>query len=165
MNFTGFVEQDGKLILDHQAAFRAYVRRLAGEEVAIELHKRRARRSDRQNRAFHACITPWALSEGHNIEDLKDDILREVFGLREKVNAITGEVTHVLAEPHTSKLDTAKFAHLMERTVEIAAGCGVILELPDEYNARKQAKLRVVTRLPRHGELRDRAVLGGEPSL
>lgn len=140
--FLGFVDDTGKLSLDHQAAFRAYAKRLAGNEVEIEIRKRRVRRSDRQNRAFHACITPWALSEGHDIEDLKDDLLREVFGLRETVNTLTGEVKHVLAEPHTSTLDTAKFAHLMERTVEIAARCGVVLELPGEFNARKQAEAK-----------------------
>jgi hypothetical protein len=142
MNFLAFVDRDGTCTLDHPAAYRAFIRRLAGEEVEIEVRKRRTKRSDRQNRAFHACITPWALQEGHNIEDLKDDLLREIFGEREVVNALTGEVRKVLAEPHTSTLDTAKFAHLMERTVELAAGCGVILELPDEFNARKQAEAK-----------------------
>jgi len=141
-SFLGFVTDSGDLTLDNRAAFRAYTKRLAGEEVEVEIRKRRTKRSDRQNRAFHACITPWALEEGHNIEDLKADILREVFGELEAVNAITGEVKKVLAEPHTSKLDTQKFAHLMERTVEIAAGCGVVLQLPDEYLAERKKKAR-----------------------
>jgi hypothetical protein len=140
--FPGFVDDAGKLTLDHRAAFDAYAKRFKGEEVEIEIRKRRTKRSDKQNRAFHACITPWALGEGHSIEDLKKDILREVFGEREVINAITGEVRMELAEPHTSTLDTVRFAHLMERTVEIAAGCGVILELPDEFKARKQQEAK-----------------------
>jgi L-lysine 2,3-aminomutase len=92
-------------------------------------------RSAAQNKAFHKMLEPWC-AEGHDIEDLKDDLLREVFGLREKVNAITGEVTHVLAEPHTSKLTKQQFSLLMERSVQIAADCGVRLELPSEYRER-----------------------------
>lgn len=140
--FMGFVSEEGKLTLDSPAAFKAFYKRFAGYEVEVEIRKKRTKRSDAQNRAFHACITPWAAEEGHNIEDLKQDILREVFGELETVNAITGEVKKVLAEPHTSKLDTVKFSVLMERTVELAAGCGVILLLPDEYLAERKKKAK-----------------------
>ena len=140
--FVGFVDEHGKLTLDSPQAFKAFYSRMKGEEVEVEIRKRRTKRSDVQNRAFHACITPWAHEEGHNIEDLKRDILAAVFGELEVVNAITGEVKKVLAEPHTSKLDTVKFSILMERTVELAAGCGVILQLPDEYLAEKRKKAR-----------------------
>jgi len=96
-------------------------------------------RSAAQNRALHKMLEPWC-KEGHDIEDLKDDLLRAVFGLREKVDAITGEVTHALAEPHTSKLSKAQFSELMQRAVQIAAECGVWLELPDEYRERVERK-------------------------
>lgn len=144
--FQGFVGEDGKFALDFPAQFYAYVGRkeFRGEEVEIEFRKRRAKRSDRQNRGFHACIAPWAHEEGHNVDDLKRDVLREVFGTREVTNAITGEIGHELAEPHTSRLDVHKFCFLMERTVEIAAGCGVLLQLPDEYKAAKLEVRRVV---------------------
>lgn len=145
-SFPGFVKDDGLFYFDVRAAFDAFVKRFVGEECEIEFRKRRTKRSDKQNRAFHAMITPWALDEGHNIEDLKDDLLEAVFGLRETVNLVTGEVKHVLAEPHTSTLNTQQFAHLMERAVEIAAGCGVILELPDEYNARKKQEAKAAAK-------------------
>jgi hypothetical protein len=138
--FHGFVDQDGKLTLDHPKAFKAYYQRFAGDEIEIDLRKRRTKRSDRQNRAFHACITPWSRDEGYPMEDLKRDLLIEVFGSREVTSPITGAVVLVPKEPHTSTLSTAQFAELMERTVEIAAGCGIVLELPDEYKARKQAE-------------------------
>lgn len=138
----GFVTAEGKLELDHKAQFKAFIQRFRGEEVEIEVRKRRTKRSDKQNRAYHAMLTPWALSEGHYIEDLKDDCLGEVFGFREVVNVVTGEVRKVLAEPHTSTLDTVRFAHLMERTAEIAARCGFIVELPDEYKSRKAKEAR-----------------------
>jgi hypothetical protein len=140
--FYGFVNESGVLTLDFPAQFKAYVKHLKGEEVEVEVRKRRSKRSLKQNASYHALLAVWALSEGHNIEDLKDDCLREVFGLREVVSPITGEVRHVLAEPHTSTLTTEQFARLMDRTVELAAECGVILELPDEFNARKQQERR-----------------------
>jgi hypothetical protein len=40
----------------------------------------------------------------------------------------------------------------------------IVLGEPGDFSIPKKVK-RVVTRLPRHGELRDRAILGGEPSL
>jgi hypothetical protein len=136
-SFVGFVrEGSSEVDFDVPAAYRAYVRRFQGEEVEVEIRKRRAKRSLDQNAALHAMLTPWCL-EGHLMDDLKRDVLRAVFGTREVVNAITGELEVVLAKPHTSKLNTQEFAFLMERAVEIAAECGVILELPDEYNARK----------------------------
>lgn len=152
--FQGFVPEERQprcprcgheklLSLDRPEQFSRYVRaKLKGEDVELEIRKRRTKRSDRQNRAYHAMLTPWAMSEGHHIEDLKDDCLREVFGEREVVNVITGEVKKVLKEPHTSTLTVAQFNELMERTVEIAADCGVILELPDEYKARKAKEAR-----------------------
>ena len=50
----------------------------------------------------------------------------------------------VLREPHTSKLSRAKYSELIERTLEIAGECGVILVAPNEYRERKakEAKRR-----------------------
>jgi hypothetical protein len=138
--FIGVVTETGKLVLDAPKVFKAYIARFIGDEVEVEVRKRRSKRSTEQNSAFHAMIMPWALSEGHDIEDLKDDCLGAVFGYSETVNAVTGEVKMVLAKPHTSKLTVAEFNELMERTAEIAARCGVVLELPDEYKTRKKAE-------------------------
>lgn len=137
--FVGFVDDAGTFTLDHRGAFVAYAKRFKGNEVELELRLRKAKRSDKQNRAYHACIEPWARDEGYPIEDLKRDLLIEVFGSREVTSPVTGAVTLVPVKPHTSRLTVAEFAELMERTVEIAAGCGVILELPSEYTER-QAK-------------------------
>jgi hypothetical protein len=108
-------------------------------DLIVTIAKADEKRSDAQNRALHRMLEPWC-AEGHEIEDLKDDLLRAVFGERETVDAITGEVKKVLAEPHTSKLSKRKFSELMERAVHIAAECGVYLELPDEYRERTERK-------------------------
>lgn len=142
--FVGFVEDDGRLTLDHKAAFLAFVKRFRGEEVELELRKRRTKRSDRQNKALHAMLTPWSHGEGYPMDELKRDLLIAVFGSQEVTSPITGEVVMVPTKPHTSQLTTAECAEFVGRVVEIAAGCGVILELPDEFKARKakEAKQR-----------------------
>lgn len=83
-------------------------------------------------------LGPWA-KEGHRIDDLKADLLREIFGEMEHVNPITGEVTMVLREPHTSTLNRVQYSELIERTLQIAAECGVVLRAPHEYRKAKEA--------------------------
>ena len=140
--FHGFCDDAGKFTLDYPRAFTAYVSRFKGEEVTIEVYKRRTKRSDKQNRAWHAALTPWADFLGYDIEELKDELLGIVFGYHEVTSPVSGEVRQVLAEPHSSRLDTQKFALLMERTVEIAAGTGFVIELPDEWKQRRPRERR-----------------------
>jgi antitoxin (DNA-binding transcriptional repressor) of toxin-antitoxin stability system len=104
-----------------------------GSDIVIELYQRPVRRTAAQNDFFHAAIMPWAREEGHRIDDLKRDLLGIVFGwedspLRE---------ARVPKKPHTSQLTKEEFSELVERTVEIAAECGVVLQLPDEYRASR----------------------------
>jgi len=141
--FIAVVDSDGGLQFEFPAVQRAYCRRMmAGQcvDVTIALHGHIKTRL--QEKGFHAMITPWAREEGHRIDDLKRDILRHVFGEIEHTNPITGEMSMVLAEPHTSKLSRAKYSELIERTLEIAAECGVILTAPHEYREQKAKKAR-----------------------
>lgn len=101
-----------------------------GAEIIIELFEPR-RRSTAQNDAYHAMLRPWAREEGHDIDELKRDVLGTVFGW---VESPLG-ASRVPREPHTSSLTSEQFSELMERTVQIAAECGVMLQLPDEYRA------------------------------
>ena len=141
--FHGFCDDDGTFKLDFPSAFKAYVaKRFKGEEITIEVYKRRTKRSDRQNKFLHAALAGWARDLGYDIEDLKDALLEQVFGLREMVNPLSGEVKHALAQPHTSTLTTAQFSELCERMIEIAAGTGYIIELPEEFKARKAKEAR-----------------------
>jgi hypothetical protein len=55
---------------------------------------------------------------------------------------LTGAVVVVPVEPHTSTLNTAQFAELMESAVQVAAETGYVLELPDEWKARKAKEAR-----------------------
>lgn len=137
--FTGVADSEGRIRLDHPSQQRAYCKRkLAGEAVDVIIASAGVMKTRLQEAGFHAMITPWAKSEGHRIDDLKIDLLRHIFGEQEHVNPITGEVTMVLREPHTSTLSRAKYSELIERTLEIAGECGVILEAPHEYRERKE---------------------------
>ena len=136
--FMGTVDAEGKIHLDFPPQQRAYCKRtFAGKCVDVLIADAGLQKSRSQESGFHAMITPWAKAEGHRIDDLKRDLLREIFGEQEHTSPITGEVSMVLREPHTSKLNRAKYSELIERTLEIAAGCGHMLEAPNEYRERK----------------------------
>lgn len=134
--FVGFVDDSGKLRLDCPSQFRAYMGRLKGEEVCVELYKRSAHKSRDQEAGFHAMITPWARDEGHQIDALKRDLLIEIFGMSEKVSPLTKQP--IPNEQHTSKLTMAQYSELIERTLDIAAECGYILVAPDEWKRQQE---------------------------
>jgi hypothetical protein len=141
--FPATIDAEGRVHLAHPQQQRAYCRaKLAGECVDVIIAPAGALKTRLQEAGFHAMIAPWAKSEGHRIDDLKRDLLRHVFGEQEHINPITGEVTMVLREPHTSMLSRAKYSELIERTLEIAAECGVFLEAPHEYRARQARERR-----------------------
>ncbi len=138
--FLGHVDAETGIVkLDFPQQQRAYCKRkMAGECVDVIIAPQGALKTRLQENGFHAMITPWAKEEGHAIDDLKDDLLRAIFGQREHLNPITGEVTMVLREPHTSTLSRTKYSELIERTLDIAAECGHVLEAPHEYRQRKE---------------------------
>ncbi len=141
--FTGTVDSDGRIHLDRPKQQVAYCKaKFAGQSVDVIIAPIGAMKTKRQSDGFHAMLMPWSREEGHRIEDLKRDILRAVFGEIEHVNPITGEVQKVLAEPHTSKLSRAKYSELIERSLDIAAECGVILIAPSEYREMKEKAAR-----------------------
>ena len=140
--FIGLV-QDGVLRLDFKRQYDAYIKRFEGDEVEVTIAKRRSRRSDRQNRAFHAALVPWAEFLGDDVESLKDELLALEFGFDEVKSPLTGAIKRVLHEPHTSILDTLKFSRLFERAAVEAAGTGYVMQMPDEYlKAKEQLRKR-----------------------
>ena len=138
--FPAQCDSEGRIRVDFPAQQRAFCKRLyAGQCVDVIIAPPGHEKTRLQENGFHAMIQPWAKSEGHRIDDLKRDILRHVFGEQEHANPITGEIAMVLREPHTSKLSRAKYSELIERTLEIGAECGVLLQAPDEYRKAKEA--------------------------
>lgn len=137
--FLGTVDQDGAIHLDFPRQARAYCKRkLAGQCVDVIIAPQGVLKTRLQEAGFHAMIAPWARDAGINVDDLKRDLLRVIFGEREHVNPITGEVVLVLREPHTSTLTRTQYTELIERTLDIGAECGHVLEAPHEYRERKR---------------------------
>jgi hypothetical protein len=147
--FDVLVNDDGTVKFAHAGQAHAWLRQFAGQVIIGQFYEVRAKRTDRQNRAFHAMLTPWLVSrsvDGWTIEALKQFLLGRVFGFHEFVDPQTGEVIKVLAEPHTSKLSVQQFCDLIDRTLELAAEDGVFLTAPDEYRRAKQAADRRLRR-------------------
>jgi hypothetical protein len=144
--FIGFVTPQGKLLLDFPTAFKAYVRKFAGDEVELEIRRKREKRSLRQNAAFWAMLTEWARSEGWTLDDLKDAVMAEAFGTEEITMPITGELRRVPAKRHSSALTVTEFVHLIEETMRLAAECGVVLMAPDEYKKAKEVAQKKAAR-------------------
>lgn len=109
----------------------------AGEDVTITVRSGEEPKTRRQEKGFHAMIQPWAKSEGHRIDDLKLDLLGEIFGWSEAKSPLSGRLVPV--EMHTSTLSKKKYSELIERTLGIAAGCGVTLKAPDEWRREREA--------------------------
>jgi hypothetical protein len=127
--------------------FRRWVQQFRpGTRIVLVAKRYLRRRTLDQNAGFHAMITPWAQQEGHDIDELKRDLMGEIFGWLEVASLVTGEVKYVPRIPHTSDLDTEQFSLLIERTLEIAARCGVYLVSPAEWTAINEGRLRVGTR-------------------
>lgn len=141
--FTGTVDSEGRIHLEFPKQQIAYCKRkLAGQCIDVIIAGQGTMKSRIQERGFHAMVSPWAKSEGHQIDHLKQSLLAQIFGMEERANPITGEIEDVLREPHTSTLNRAKYAELIDRTMEIAADCGVILEAPHEYRERKEREAK-----------------------
>lgn len=140
--FHGRLTPDGSVVWDFPELVKAYRKRLYAATdgfVTGQFYPYRTRRSDRQNRALHALLTPWAKARGWSVDDLKDTMLGIAFGHTERVMPVTGEVLKVLAEPHSSRLDVTKFCHLIEEVLRVAAEDDFWLESPEEYRKAKEA--------------------------
>lgn len=143
------VDERGLMTFAHPGQAHAWLKQFAGQCIVGQFYPHRDKRSDRQNRGFHAMVAPWAKAEGHRIDDLKRDLLEAVFGAHQSVSLVTGEVKRVLTEPHTSRLSVGQFCELIDRTLEIAAEHGHLLIAPDEYRRAKEAVTKQAERAAR----------------
>jgi len=147
--FNGKLTADGGVVWDFPAQVVAYRKRLFATtdgHVTGQFYPMRSKRSDRQNRALHALLTPWARERGWTVDNLKSVMLGIAFGHVEAVMPITGEVVKVLAEPHSSRLDVGKFCHLVEEVLRVAAEDDFWLDSPEEYRLAKEKAQKLAGR-------------------
>ena len=140
--FIGTADAYGSVryVLPATARRAIVAKRFAGEVVEVEIRGYHDRRSDRQSRAWHAMVTPWAKERGWALEALKQFLLKAIFGTIDFADPKTGEIHAVLAQPHTARLTVHQFSELIERTLELAAEDGLWLDAPDEYTKRTRRR-------------------------
>ena len=139
--FHAEVTADGQIVyvLPIEAVMAVCKRRYAYQRIEVEIRRRDVKRSDRQNRYLHAALTQWGHELGYHVDELKSELLALVFGTREVVSPITGQVRQVLNKPHTSKLSVRDCNTLIEFLVIEAAKTGCVIDLPDEWRAKTRA--------------------------
>ena len=135
--FVGIVRPDGsRLDFDYPDAYRAFIGTLAGDEVEIEIRKKRAKRTLKQNAYLHAVIKPYADHLGYTVEELKLALLGECFGYHE----VSGVALPL--KLHTADLSTTEFVDITELLIQKAAEDGIILLYPDEFTRAKRKRQR-----------------------
>lgn len=136
--FPGDCDQRGRIAFDILAQVTAYcAKTFAGHRVDVEIRLRKAKRTDRQNRLLHRALGIWAREQGLDVEQLKDDLLKLCFGVLVRQDIFTGEIVTSLAKPHTAGLSVEEFSTLFDVAVVEAAKKGHIMELPEDYKARR----------------------------
>lgn len=136
-HFIGLVREDGsRLDFDFPSQYRAFIATLAGEEVEIEIRKKRTKRTLKQNAYLHAAIKPYADHLGYTVEELKLALLGECFGYHQ-VNGVTLPV-----KLHTAQLTTQEFVEITELLIQKAAEDDVLILYPDEFKAERKKQQR-----------------------
>jgi len=132
--FIGVVAQ-GKVRLDYPKQFAAYATRFEGDEIEIEIRKRRSRRSTDQNSYWWSVIVP-AIAEytGYTRDEAHEALKAKFLG--------TEDMSHgLLRIGSTAKLNTQEFADLVDKVILWAAEeLGVVIPLPDPKWREKAAR-------------------------
>jgi hypothetical protein len=134
------VKEDGKLSLTNERRYRELVKRLPDGPYDITIEKYVARRSNQQNKYFHAVVVPiladyWGLDPEMPAEFAE---AKELIKLHcnaktvELTNKTTGEVKEVTIGGSTSALDKEQWGLFIDRCQRWAAmEFGVVIPDPD----------------------------------
>lgn len=141
--FPAYIDEHGKVTFDFASKAHEFNREhFADNEVFVEIYKRRAKRSLKQNAAYHASIQPLAEHLGYTVEELKLAMLGGAFGWK-NVNGC-----QLPERMHTSDLNTEDFNDLMAYTNQIAAEHGILILDPSQWKAEKRKQARQASRRP-----------------
>jgi hypothetical protein len=153
--FLGYAAPGGKWQVEFPTQVQAWCRHLAGDtgcNLIVTIVDADSAKTRRQERGFHACISPWAKQKGWDADHLKQFLLARVFGTFVFIDPGTGEEFRILTEPHTSRLTKRQYSELIDRTMDIAAEDGVILIPPDEWRLIKATERRAAERAARKAQ-------------
>lgn len=98
--------------------------------LAVEIYEAKKKRSLNQNALWHKWVEIIADFCGYSPEGMRTAIKREILGVNEFINPLTGEVSYM--DYSTAKLTKKQFTNLMTETQVIAGGYGIILPTPDD---------------------------------
>lgn len=140
--FYAYTVEDGSIQFEYADQQQRYCKAKFGVGACldVEIREHREKRSDRQNRALHALLAPWAKERGWNPDHLKLKMLEIAFGTIETTEPLTGKIVLMPAEPHSSHLNVTQFCHLIEEVLRVSAEDGYWLEAPDEYRLAKEKR-------------------------
>lgn len=143
-------KKNGKLTLLNERRYRELSQRLPDGPYDVTLEKHVARRSNQQNKYFHAVVVPmlaeyWGLDPGMKVdfEEAKELIKLHCNAKTvELVNKETGETKEVTIGGSTSALDKEQWGHFIERVQRWAAiEFSVVIPNPDPewmFNAKEK---------------------------
>jgi len=129
--FVGFVDRGGKLSIDRLDHFKAFVKHFAGEEVEIEVRKRRSRRSLKANAFYWAAVLPpiKAKLEGWTLEQVHE-------AMKAKFLATEDMELGLWKIGSSRKLNVEEFAEYLDSIILWAAETlGVVIEVPEQPKA------------------------------
>jgi hypothetical protein len=137
--WTGVVSPEGKLTLDSQNGFKAYVRTFAGKEVDLVITKHRYARSRNQNSFWWAVVVPmFAEACGyavHEHEAVHDELVRVLVGMKPESNPT------LQIRQSTTDLSTEQFNELIEAAQIFGAEkLGLVIPDPDKEWRRQKAR-------------------------
>ena len=121
--FRGHVDDAGKPHMDAPKQLAAYWRHLAGQDVEVEIRKRKSRRSVKANAFWWAAVIPPLCAHTGYTPDEMHEALKAKFLGAEDLS------TGLRRIGSTAALDTAAFAELTDRVILWAAEhLGVVIE-------------------------------------
>lgn len=131
---------EDRIVFSDETRVHAYYKARYGVGCCldVEIREHRAKRSDRQNRALHAMLAPWARERGWNPDHLKLKMLEIAFGTIEQTEPLTNRIVLVAAQPHSSNLNVTDFCHLIEEVLRVSAEDNFWIDAPDEYTKAKE---------------------------
>jgi hypothetical protein len=129
----GGVVDKGVLTIMRRDLLLDALTRFPDGDVTITIDARRPKRTSPQNRFWHGIVIPlFAEHCGYDVDDMKDELALQLIP-RELVDMATGEIR--IVPGHTSKLNTAQFADLIERAQRLGAEMGIVIPDPNDVAA------------------------------
>jgi hypothetical protein len=125
--FKAKVTEEGKLLVYNQKVFWAYMKRLAGHDVVVDIYLGRAVRSQPQNRYYWGVVVAILAEEcGYQREEMHEALKWKFLRLEDPDHPIP-------TVRSTTDLTTQEFEEYLEQIrIWAASELGVVIPMPNE---------------------------------